>query len=60
MLDSCCLDSDSIKKIIAESIEQNKELPARYHKLFKIWFFLGWPAFVGLVIVFFLMVAKPV
>lgn len=49
-----------LKKIIAESIEQNKELPARYHKLFKIWFFLGWPAFVGLVIVFFLMVAKPV
>lgn len=30
-----------------------------YRRLFRIWFLLGWPAFGGLVAVFFLMVAKP-
>jgi uncharacterized membrane protein len=32
---------------------------AAYNRLFRIWFFLGWPAFGGLVVVFWLMVAKP-
>lgn len=34
-------------------------LPAVYHRLFRIWFLLGWPAFIGLVVVYFLMVLKP-
>ena len=45
--------------MIAESLKTGADLPQRYHRLFKIWFILGWPAFVGLVIMFFLMVAKP-
>lgn len=49
-----------LKQIVAECVENGTELPARYHKLFKIWFTLGWPAFIGLVVVFYLMVAKPV
>jgi uncharacterized membrane protein len=49
-----------LKKMVAQALEGNKELPAEYYKLFKIWFLLGWPAFVGLIIVFYLMVAKPV
>lgn len=49
-----------LKNMVAESLENGTELPGKYHKLFKIWFLLGWPAFIGLVIVFFLMVAKPV
>ena len=32
---------------------------AAFERLRKIWFALGWPAFGALVIVFFLMVAKP-
>jgi len=48
-----------LKKMIAVSIENKTELPERYHTLFKTWFLLGWPAFIGLVIVFYLMVAKP-
>jgi uncharacterized membrane protein len=31
----------------------------RYDRLFRTWFILGWPAFGGLVIVYFLMVMKP-
>ena len=34
-------------------------LPARYHRLFRIWFILGWPAFAGVVAIFVLMIAKP-
>lgn len=30
-----------------------------YGRLFRTWFLLGWPAFAGLVAVFFLMVMKP-
>ena len=30
-----------------------------YGRLFRAWVFLGWPAFGGLVVVFFLMVSKP-
>ncbi len=30
-----------------------------YERLFRTWFLLGWPAFGGLTIVFFLMVLKP-
>lgn len=48
-----------LRNMIAQSINNDRELPARYFRLFKIWFALGWPAFIGLVVVFYLMVAKP-
>ena len=31
----------------------------RFERLRRAWFLLGWPAFLGLVVVFWLMVAKP-
>jgi len=34
-------------------------LPAHYHRLFRIWFILGWPAFAGVIAIFGLMIAKP-
>ena len=49
-----------LKKILINSVENNTNLPPRYFRLFKVWFLLGWPAFLGLVIIFFLMVMKPV
>lgn len=48
-----------LKNMATHAVETNSALPARYNKLFKIWFLLGWPAFIGLVAVFFLMVFKP-
>lgn len=30
-----------------------------FRRCFRLWFALGWPAFIGLVVVFWLMVAKP-
>ena len=34
-------------------------LPARFHKRFRAWFALGVPAFAAVVMIFYLMVAKP-
>jgi len=33
--------------------------PAGFERLRRAWFLLGWPAFLGLIVVFWLMVAKP-
>jgi uncharacterized membrane protein len=34
-------------------------LPHRYHALMAWWFWLGWPAFLSLLAIFALMIAKP-
>jgi uncharacterized membrane protein len=34
-------------------------LPAGFHWLFRVWFALGVPAFAALIVIFYLMVAKP-
>jgi len=49
-----------LKNMLAESIGSGVELPDRFQTLFKIWSTLGFPAFLGLIAVFFLMVFKPV
>lgn len=44
---------------IADSTEDGEALPLRYFRLSRWWFGLGWPAFIGVIIIFWLMVAKP-
>jgi uncharacterized membrane protein len=34
-------------------------LPVEYRKYYRWWFALGWPAFIGVLVIFYLMVAKP-
>lgn len=34
-------------------------LPAEYHRIMRRWFVLGWPAFIALVVIYWLMVTKP-
>lgn len=34
-------------------------LPPAYHRTMRWWFMLGWPAFIGVLLIFWLMVAKP-
>jgi uncharacterized membrane protein len=48
-----------LKKMVLHSIVHNTPLPSRYKRFFKMWFLLGWPAFIGLIAIFFLMVIKP-
>lgn len=42
-----------------EAAENGRPLPPRYWSWFRLWFALGVPAFASLVIVFWLMIAKP-
>ena len=42
------------REALGESVDRQL-----YGRLFRAWFLLGWPAFGGLVVVFFLMVLKP-
>jgi uncharacterized membrane protein len=35
------------------------ELPQAYRRLSRIWFWLGWPAFLSILAIFWLMIAKP-
>ena len=49
-----------LKSILKACLEKNSPLPNFYFKLFRIWFSLGWPAFIALTIIFFLMVVKPI
>ena len=48
-----------LRNILIESINDKKDLPYEYYKLFKIWFYLGWPALTSFISIFFLMVFKP-
>ncbi len=43
---------------VAAAVEGNA-LPARYHRYMGHWFRLGWPAFLAVIVIFYLMVAKP-
>jgi len=44
---------------IVDRIADGEALPARYFNLSRIWFVLGWPAFAGVLVIFWLMVTKP-
>lgn len=48
-----------LKQIATTCRDRGASLPPEYHRLFRLWFALGWPAFLGLVAIFFLMVIKP-
>jgi uncharacterized membrane protein len=41
------------------AIETNAKLPARYYQLFRCWFAFGFPAFAAVLVIFWLMIARP-
>src|SRR5688572_29933408 len=48
-----------MRRLAEDAVQRNTALPALYTTYLRIWVTLGVPAFVALVIVFYLMVAKP-
>jgi uncharacterized membrane protein len=48
-----------MRDLAAEAAARASPLPEAYRRYFRIWFALGIPAFLALVVVFYLMVAKP-
>lgn len=47
------------RDLAAAAARAEAPLPAVYHRLMRLWFALGWPAFLALLGVFWLMVKKP-
>ena len=41
------------------AVAGGKGAPAAYRRLSRIWFWLGWPAFLSMLAIFWLMIAKP-
>ncbi|WP_272006835.1 DUF2269 family protein [Roseovarius sp. ZX-A-9] len=48
-----------IRDLAARAARDGASLPEGAIRAYRIWFILGWPAFAALVVVFWLMVAKP-
>jgi len=48
-----------LRDLAENATQSGSALPIEYHHLMRIWFTLGWPAFIALVGVFYLMVARP-
>jgi len=45
--------------LATEAVRLGAPLPPRYFAYVKVWFALGWPAFFGVLAIFYLMIAKP-
>ena len=48
-----------LRDLAAVAFADDARLPPLYHRYMRIWFALGWPAFVAVVATFYLMVARP-
>ncbi len=48
-----------IRAIAERAAASGSPLPPEYFRAMRLWFVLGWPAFLSLVVVFLLMVMKP-
>ena len=48
-----------MRNLARKAAAEGSELSARYDRLFRIWFVLGWPAFIGVIAIFALMIFKP-
>jgi uncharacterized membrane protein len=48
-----------MRDLAEDAAAANAALPAGYHRLYRIWFWLGWPAFLSVIAIFWLMIAKP-
>jgi uncharacterized membrane protein len=48
-----------LRRIAKTSLEAGTPLPERYFRYLRYWFVLGWPAFIGVLAIFYLMIFKP-
>ena len=48
-----------MRNLARAAAEAGEPLPPRYHKLFRLWFAFGFPAFAAVLAIFWLMIARP-
>jgi uncharacterized membrane protein len=49
-----------MRDIAVTAAAQGKPLPADYYWYYRFWFAFGFPAFISILIIFWLMIARPV
>jgi uncharacterized membrane protein len=48
-----------MRNLAATSVAVRKALPREYYTLFRVWFAFGFPAFGAVMVIFWLMIARP-
>jgi uncharacterized membrane protein len=48
-----------MRDLAAAAARDGRPLPEDYHRLFRLWFAFGFPAFAGVLAIFWLMIARP-
>lgn len=48
-----------LKRLAEQAVAEGGPLPDAYHRLYRVWFLLGWPAFAAVLGIYWLMIAKP-
>lgn len=48
-----------MRDLASEAARAGMPLPAAYHRLFRLWFVFGFPAFAAVLAIFWLMIARP-
>ncbi|MNG42206.1 hypothetical protein D3C84_1319340 [compost metagenome] len=48
-----------VRDLASQALRAGTPLPAQAQRYMRIWFVLGWPAFLAFIAIFWLMVAKP-
>ena len=48
-----------LRDMASDAVRTGAPLPKRYHRLMQVWFWLGWPAFLGVIAIYWLMIVKP-
>jgi uncharacterized membrane protein len=48
-----------MRGIAVDALDRGKRLPKQFRRLMRIWFWLGWPAFLSMLAIFWLMIARP-
>jgi uncharacterized membrane protein len=48
-----------MRNLAQEAAASGNELPPAYHRLYRLWFAFGFPAFAAVLVIFWLMIARP-
>lgn len=49
-----------LRELAEQAVAAGEPLPPAYYRLFRWWFILGWPAFGAILVIFHLMIQRPV
>ena len=48
-----------VSALARDAVATGRPLSADYHRTMRVWFWLGWPAFAAVILIFWLMASKP-